>query len=174
MSEDDVPDSFHVWTRSRPGSDGDDGDDADEGTDADERTDGETEPRYRYWFDHRDIPIDHEPDWATRHAPPEFWSEHVKFNVWHIEPGEGSFLNHHHEPVREYYYVAEGTLDIRLADDRGHDEVIRATAGTTVYLPGRVKHRPVNNSDEPAVLVVASGPPVSPEHVESFEDEEIL
>ena len=155
MSEEEPPEHIHIWTRDRP-------DDAD------------SEPRYNYWFDYRDIPIDHDPDWATRHAPPEFLSEHVKFNVWHIEPGEGSFLNQHKSPIREFYYVAKGTLDVRLCDDQGFDEVIRATTGTTIYIPGNVKHRPVNNYHEPAVLVVAAGPPVSYENVEILEDEEIL
>lgn len=157
MSEDDSPE-YHITRRSVPD------DDAEE----------PTEPRYKYWFDYRDIPIDDDPDWATRHGPPEFWSEHIKFNIWHIAPDESSFLNYHQEPIREYYYLAEGKLDIRLADDRGNDEVITATEGTTVYLPGNAKHRPVNNYDEPAVLVVASGPPVSYENVTACEDEEIL
>jgi mannose-6-phosphate isomerase-like protein (cupin superfamily) len=154
---DDHPE-YHITKRSVP----------------DDDSGSTTEPRYDYWFDYRDIPVDDDPDWATRHGPPEFWSEHIKFNVWHIAPGEGSFLNYHEEPVREYYYLAEGKLDVRLADDRGNDEVITATAGTTVYLPGNVKHRPVNNYDEPAVLVVASGPPVSYDNITACEDEEIL
>jgi len=136
---------------------------------------GDEEPgaSYMYWHDYQDIPIDDDPEWATRHAPPEFWSDHIKFNVWHIEPGESSYLNYHHDPVREFYYVAKGTLDVRIADDE-HDEVVEAEEGTVMYIPGNVKHRPVNNSDEPAVLVVASGPPVSYENVVKCEDEEIL
>ena len=131
-------------------------------------------PRYKYWFDYRDIPIDDGPEWATRHGPPEFLSEHIKFNIWHIAPGDSSYLNYHPEPIREFYYLARGKLDVRLADDRGNDEVITAEEGTTVYIPGRVKHRPVNNYDQPAVLVVASGPPVSDEIVTIVENEEIL
>jgi mannose-6-phosphate isomerase-like protein (cupin superfamily) len=143
---------------------------------------GDQETPYKFWESYEDIPefggalvLDDQrtEKWARRHAIEEFESEHIKFNIWHIEPGQSSVLNAHEEPVREFYYIIDGTLDIRLVD-ANHDEVVQADAGSVIYIPADVKHRPKNTSDEPAVLLAVSGPPVTGDRITVYEDEEQL
>ena len=68
-----------------------------------------------------------------------------------IKPG-GAFPLHRH-PVEEAYYILEGQ---GVAEVEGQQ--VAFEAGDAVFIPAKVKHRPINTSTtEPLVFVAAAG-----------------
>ena len=82
-----------------------------------------------------------------------FGAEQLQFNVIKFDPGEGGPLHYHVDPIEEYYFVLEGSLEIRIGDD-----VVEADAGTVAFAPPGVLQQPTNTGDDPAWLLSISAP----------------
>lgn len=100
------------------------------------------------WANYRELQTDETFEYGTRYPVSEaFESTNVAISVVEFAPGEAGPLQAHAEPVEEFYHIVRGSLDVRL-----DDEVVSADAGTIVYIPPNTKHKPINNSNEQAVL----------------------
>ncbi|MDA3647665.1 cupin domain-containing protein [Saccharopolyspora indica] len=72
--------------------------------------------------------------------------------VLHLRPGE--FVTEHYHPYsEEFLHVVAGELEMRL-----DGEPVRLTAGDSLLVPIRVRHRLVNTGREPAHLVFHLSP----------------
>lgn len=121
----------------------------------------------RSWSHYTDISPSEDFDYGTKQPAHEFFGTDIgcSFSFFTFDPGEGGPLHYHESPVSEIYFVLEGTLDIRI-----DDEVVEAGPGTVTYTPTETLHQPMNNYDESALLLAASGPGTEPQTV-PVEDE---
>lgn len=81
-------------------------------------------------------------------------AQNQSVSVIRFDPGEGGPLSYHDEPVEELYFVVEGSLEIQLDDD-----TFVADEGTAAFIPPGVAHRPRNDTEDAAVLLVVQAPP---------------
>jgi quercetin dioxygenase-like cupin family protein len=106
--------------------------------------------------DYTDLPIRESFEYGTAYeVDDEFDPKNIHMSVIRFDPGEEGPLSYHHEPVEEFYYVAEGKLDIQL-----DDQVYTAKAGSVAHVPAGTAHRPINKYDKPAILLSISSPNV--------------
>ena len=107
------------------------------------------------FLDYRDLDPDPTFDHGTKFGVSDVvGAENSRFSIIRFEPGERGPLSYHQDPVEEYYFVVEGTFDIELDGDR-----YVAEPGCLAYIPPGTPHRPENNTDAPAVLLVVQSPP---------------
>lgn len=109
-----------------------------------------------------DLPVDKSFEYGTRRPVPDFFNMdgHNSFTFITFEPGEGGPLHYHEPPKEEIYYILKGKLDVRMGD-----EVVEADQGTVLYTPPEMKHQPMNNYDDVAVLLTVHGPGTDPHSV---------
>lgn len=74
-------------------------------------------------------------------------SQDLSLGIGWLKPGEVHLL-HHHEEASEFYYIIEGSGTITVAD-----ETVKATPGTTIYIPAGDKHKIVNDSDRDMIVL---------------------
>lgn len=72
---------------------------------------------------------------------------------WQAAPGFDTGL-HVHERLEEIWYVLDGELEFRVGDD-----TIRATAGSTVFVPPHVPHAFANRNERTAKFLLITSPP---------------
>jgi quercetin dioxygenase-like cupin family protein len=72
---------------------------------------------------------------------------------WTLPAGFSTGL-HVHRTQEETFYVLEGECDWRIGE-----QLVRATAGTFVFIPPGVPHNIGNASDKPARMLMTVSPP---------------
>lgn len=92
---------------------------------------------------------------------------HDRFSLMErtLPPGGRMPPPHHHVGNEEAYFVLDGIVEFRIAD-----EVFQGTNGTFVLVPAGEAHTFGNTSDEPARLLVLHAPGLD----RYFEDLELL
>lgn len=106
-------------------------------------------------LDYRELRSDESFSHGTKYSVSDaVGSNNQSISVIRFDPGEKGPLSYHAEPVEEFYFVIEGSFRIQL-----DDEVFVADEDTVAFIPPGVAHRPVNDTDEPAVLLVVQTPP---------------
>lgn len=88
---------------------------------------------------------------------------------------------HSHDHAKEFFYILEGELDVcafepikRIAErwqdweSRDGDRVVRAGAGSCMFVPNGCPHAFKNPTDKPARMLFQSYPP--PDHERYFEE----
>lgn len=106
-------------------------------------------------LDYRELKSDDSFSHGTKYSVSDaVGSNNQSVSVIRFDPGEEGPLSYHADPVEELYFVVEGSLQIQL-----DDEVFDAEEGTYAFIPPGVAHRPLNDTDDPAVLLVVQTPP---------------
>lgn len=106
-------------------------------------------------IDYRDLTSEQSFSHGTKYSVSDaVGSENQSVSVIRFDPGEEGPLSYHAAPVEEFYFVAEGTVTIEL-----DDETFVANEGTVAFIPPGVEHRPRNDTENPAVLLVVQTPP---------------
>ncbi|HXK80569.1 MAG TPA: cupin domain-containing protein [Bacteroidales bacterium] len=73
--------------------------------------------------------------------------------VMHISLKPGEALKPHITPVDVFFYILEGTVDVRVGD-----ETLSIAADNLVESPKDIVHNLSNNSDKPARILVVKAP----------------
>jgi quercetin dioxygenase-like cupin family protein len=80
-------------------------------------------------------------------------TRHTSMFDWTIPAGFSTGL-HVHRTQEETFYVLEGECEWRIGE-----QLVRATAGTFVFIPPGVPHNIGNASDKPARILMTVSPP---------------
>jgi quercetin dioxygenase-like cupin family protein len=80
-------------------------------------------------------------------------TRHTSMFDWTLPAGFSTGL-HVHRTQEETFYVLEGECEWRIGE-----QLVRATAGTFVFIPPGVPHNIGNASDKPARMLMTVSPP---------------
>lgn len=123
-----------------------------------------------YIAHHEDLPVNEEFEYgAMYNASEKFNVDNQQFVIIRFDPGDIGPLSYHDEPINEFYYILDGPIDIQLGED-----IVKAKTGTVVHAPPGVPHRPLNEYDEPALMIASASPEhTTPENTTYVEDDRL-
>lgn len=104
--------------------------------------------------DNDDIPVAHD----MKPIGDALGLDNVRARVWYIEPGD-QIGYHAHEQQEELFYLAEGTLSLKVGRS-GETETVEAEAGTWWAAGPKVGHGHRNVGEETCVVFAFGAPSV--------------
>ena len=89
---------------------------------------------------------DHFVNWKD--VDGELGVETIGFTLSYLEPGGSGPMHSHDDPVEEVWFILTGTVEVETPETS-----FTAGPGAIAFFEPGVKHRPVNDADEVAVVL---------------------